>query len=109
MNRSKTLLLDEPMEGLAPVIMERLASIIKDLKAHGLSILPVEQSLDVCMAVADQLQTIGGGTHRLGRRRPISRCGERGAQPPPDARARLARAPPPQPNSHATANDQPSP
>jgi branched-chain amino acid transport system ATP-binding protein len=57
----KLLLLDEPTEGLAPVIVERLVSIIKDLKAQGLSMLLVEQSLDVCMAVADRLQIIDGG------------------------------------------------
>jgi branched-chain amino acid transport system ATP-binding protein len=57
----KLLLLDEPTEGLAPVIVERLVSLIKDLKAQGLSMLLVEQSLDVCMAVADRLQIIDGG------------------------------------------------
>jgi len=57
----KLLLLDEPTEGLAPVIVERLVGIIKDLKAQGLSMLLVEQSLDVCMAVADRLQIIDGG------------------------------------------------
>ena len=57
----KLLLLDEPTEGLAPVIVERLVGIIKDLKAEGLSMLLVEQSLDVCMAVADRLQIIDGG------------------------------------------------
>jgi branched-chain amino acid transport system ATP-binding protein len=57
----KLLLLDEPTEGLAPVIVERLVGIIKDLKAQGLSMLLVEQSLDVCLAVADRLQIIDGG------------------------------------------------
>jgi branched-chain amino acid transport system ATP-binding protein len=57
----RLLLLDEPTEGLAPVIVERLVGIIKDLKAQGLSMLLVEQSLDVCMAVADRLQIIDGG------------------------------------------------
>ncbi|MGE0750574.1 MAG: ABC transporter ATP-binding protein [Variibacter sp.] len=56
------LLLDEPTEGLAPVIVERLVDLIRDLKAAGLSMLLVEQSLDVCMAVADRLQIIDGGT-----------------------------------------------
>jgi branched-chain amino acid transport system ATP-binding protein len=57
----KLLLLDEPTEGLAPVIVDRLVGIIRDLKAEGLSMLLVEQSLDVCMAVADRLQIIDGG------------------------------------------------
>jgi len=57
----KLLLLDEPTEGLAPVIVDRLVGIIKTLKTQGLSMLLVEQSLDVCMAVADRLQIIDGG------------------------------------------------
>ena len=57
----KLLLLDEPTEGLAPIIVERLVGIIKVLKAQGLAMLLVEQSLDVCLAVADRLQIIEGG------------------------------------------------
>lgn len=57
----KLLLLDEPTEGLAPVIVERLVALIGNLKASGLAMLLVEQSLDVCMAVADRFQIIDGG------------------------------------------------
>lgn len=57
----KLLLLDEPTEGLAPVIVDRLVELIGELKATGLSILLVEQSLEVCTAVADRLQIIDGG------------------------------------------------
>jgi branched-chain amino acid transport system ATP-binding protein len=57
----RLLLLDEPTEGLAPVIVDRLIDIIKSLKTQGLAMLLVEQSLEVCMAVADRLQIIDGG------------------------------------------------
>ncbi|MBS0517095.1 MAG: ABC transporter ATP-binding protein [Proteobacteria bacterium] len=57
----RLLLLDEPTEGLAPVIVDRLVELIRDLKATGLSILLVEQSLDVCLAVADRLAIIDSG------------------------------------------------
>ena len=57
----KLLLLDEPTEGLAPVIVDRLVALIGELKTLGLSMLLVEQSLDVCMTVADRLQIIDGG------------------------------------------------
>ncbi|MDE3176161.1 MAG: ABC transporter ATP-binding protein [Pseudomonadota bacterium] len=57
----KLLLLDEPTEGLAPVIVERLVALMGELKAAGLPMLLVEQSLDVCMAVADRLVLIDGG------------------------------------------------
>ena len=57
----KLLLLDEPTEGLAPVIVERLVQLIRDLRSQGLSMLLVEQNLDVCTAVADRLSIIDGG------------------------------------------------
>ena len=57
----KLLLLDEPTEGLAPVIVERLVMLLKELKAHGLPMLLVEQSLEVCRAVADRHVMIDEG------------------------------------------------
>jgi branched-chain amino acid transport system ATP-binding protein len=57
----RLLLLDEPTEGLAPVIVEQLITLIGELKRSGLSILLVEQSLDVCLKLADQLHIIDGG------------------------------------------------
>ena len=55
------LLLDEPTEGLAPVIVERLVALLRELRASGLTILLVEQSLAVCMAVADRHAIIDQG------------------------------------------------
>ena len=55
------LLLDEPTEGLAPVIVERLVALLRELRANGLTILLVEQSLAVCMAVADRHAIIDQG------------------------------------------------
>ncbi len=57
----RLLLLDEPTEGLAPVIVDRLVDLIGELKKAGLAILLVEQSFNVCMAVADRCQIIDGG------------------------------------------------
>ncbi|GGJ18418.1 ABC transporter ATP-binding protein [Neoroseomonas lacus] len=57
----RLLLLDEPTEGLAPVIVERLVVLLKELKAHGLPMLLVEQSLEVCRAVADRHVMIDEG------------------------------------------------
>jgi branched-chain amino acid transport system ATP-binding protein len=50
----RLLLLDEPTEGLAPVIVERLVALLRGLKADGLPMLLVEQNLEVCRAVADR-------------------------------------------------------
>jgi branched-chain amino acid transport system ATP-binding protein len=57
----KLLLLDEPTEGLAPVIVDRLIEILLELKTAGLSMLLVEQSLAVCTAVADGFAILDGG------------------------------------------------
>jgi branched-chain amino acid transport system ATP-binding protein len=56
------LLLDEPTEGLAPVIVDHLVEILRHLKASGLSILLVEQSFEVCTALADHLLILDTGT-----------------------------------------------
>jgi branched-chain amino acid transport system ATP-binding protein len=53
MTNPKILLLDEPTEGLAPVIVDQLVELMLSLKARGLTILLVEQSIQVCQAVAD--------------------------------------------------------
>jgi branched-chain amino acid transport system ATP-binding protein len=57
----KLLFLDEPTEGLAPVIVDGLLEILRELKAAGLSMLLVEQSLAVCTAVADRFAILDGG------------------------------------------------
>ncbi len=53
MSNPRLLLLDEPTEGLAPVIVDQLVELIGNLKQRGLTILLVEQSIAVCRAVAD--------------------------------------------------------
>ncbi|WP_035971100.1 ABC transporter ATP-binding protein [Bradyrhizobium sp. WSM3983] len=53
MTNPRLLLLDEPTEGLAPVIVDHLVELMLSLKSRGLTILLVEQSIQVCRAVAD--------------------------------------------------------
>jgi branched-chain amino acid transport system ATP-binding protein len=48
------LLLDEPTEGLAPVIVQRIGEIIRQLKGRGFTILLVEQNFHFAAAVADR-------------------------------------------------------
>jgi branched-chain amino acid transport system ATP-binding protein len=48
------LLLDEPSEGLAPLIVREIVEIVKRLAAHGLAILMVEQNLHAALAVGDR-------------------------------------------------------
>jgi len=48
------LLLDEPTEGLAPVIVQRIGDIIRQLKERGFTILLVEQNFHFAATVADR-------------------------------------------------------
>ncbi|MCA7967030.1 ABC transporter ATP-binding protein [Burkholderia cenocepacia] len=54
MNRPRLLMLDEPVEGLAPVIVEEIVEQLKRIKAAGVAILLVEQNLEVCTQLADR-------------------------------------------------------
>lgn len=48
------LMIDELSLGLAPVVVERLIEVIAELRTRGMTIIVVEQSLNVAMAVADR-------------------------------------------------------
>jgi branched-chain amino acid transport system ATP-binding protein len=50
----KLLLLDEPTEGLAPVIVQRISELLRALKAQGMTILLVEQNFRFASAIADR-------------------------------------------------------
>lgn len=54
LNAPKLLMLDEPVEGLAPVIVEEIVAQLKTIKAAGVAILLVEQNLEVCTQLADR-------------------------------------------------------
>ena len=51
---ARLLLLDEPTEGLAPVIVQQIGSVIRKLKENGFTILLVEQNLRFAGTVADR-------------------------------------------------------
>ncbi|RMF35023.1 MAG: ABC transporter ATP-binding protein [Alphaproteobacteria bacterium] len=59
------LLLDEPSEGIAPVIVEQMAHAIGQLKLDGLTVLLSEQNLHFARAVADRAVIIEHGTARF--------------------------------------------
>ena len=52
MGRPKVLLLDEPSMGLAPVLVEQIFSIIKDINKQGITILLVEQNALMALGIA---------------------------------------------------------
>jgi branched-chain amino acid transport system ATP-binding protein len=58
---AKLLLLDEPSEGLAPVIVKAIGDIVKKLKQRGYTILLVEQNLKFAIELADRHYVIENG------------------------------------------------
>jgi branched-chain amino acid transport system ATP-binding protein len=64
MGNPALLLLDEPAEGLAPLIVAQLADALRELKAGGVSILIAEQSLVLAAAIADRACILEGGQLR---------------------------------------------
>lgn len=61
MNHPRLLMLDEPVEGLAPVIVEEIVAQLKLIKQAGVAILLVEQNLEVCSQLADRHYIIEQG------------------------------------------------
>lgn len=55
------LLLDEPSEGLAPMILEQIVTALKSLKDEGLAILLVEQNLRTALALGDRHHVLNKG------------------------------------------------
>ena len=53
LNRPKLLMIDELSLGLAPVIVEQLLGVVRDLRDRGTTIILVEQSVNVALTVAD--------------------------------------------------------
>ncbi len=64
MGNPRVLLLDEPSEGLAPVIVEQMARTIAALKREGLSLLLSEQNLYFAKELSDRAYVIEGGRIR---------------------------------------------
>jgi branched-chain amino acid transport system ATP-binding protein len=61
MTNPDLLLMDEPTEGLAPLIVREVGRIIAELKREGLSILLVEQNMPMALSVADTVHVLSRG------------------------------------------------
>lgn len=64
MGNPKAILLDEPSEGLAPIVVERIAESVKALKREGLCVVLSEQNLNFARAIADRAVVIERGSLR---------------------------------------------
>ncbi len=56
------IIIDEPTEGLAPKIVELVAEFLKELKRRGISVLLIEQKLNIAMAISDRALVMGHGS-----------------------------------------------
>ncbi len=56
------IMIDEPTEGLAPKIVELVAEYLLALKARGISVLLVEQKLNIAMKISERVYVMGRGT-----------------------------------------------
>ena len=61
-NKPKAILMDEPSEGLSPLFVERVGSIVAQIKATNVATLLVEQSLPLALGVCDQVCFVEKGT-----------------------------------------------
>lgn len=61
MSRPRLLLLDEPTIGLAPVIVETIAEIIRGIAASGVDVLLVEQNAEMALSLADDAHILERG------------------------------------------------
>jgi len=64
MGNPETIILDEPSEGLAPVILKQLSETIGRLKSEGVSVLMAEQNLNFSKSVCDRLYIVYRGSVR---------------------------------------------
>jgi branched-chain amino acid transport system ATP-binding protein len=61
MTNPELLLMDEPTEGLAPLLVREVGRVIENLKSQGLSILLVEQNLPLALRVSDHVHILSRG------------------------------------------------
>lgn len=61
MTNPSLILMDEPSEGLAPLLVQEVGDIIRQLKKTGFSILLVEQNMSLALALADYIYILSKG------------------------------------------------
>jgi branched-chain amino acid transport system ATP-binding protein len=55
------IMIDEPTEGLAPQVVERVADLLQKISGRGISILLVEQKLTIAMRISHRVYVMGHG------------------------------------------------
>jgi branched-chain amino acid transport system ATP-binding protein len=62
MGNPDVLLLDEPSEGLAPIMVQKIGDLIQSLREMGKTIVLAEQNLHFCLGLADRAVVIDKGS-----------------------------------------------
>ena len=65
MSKPKLLMLDEPSMGLAPILVQQIFDIIKELHNAGTTILLVEQNAEMALNIADRAYVLESGRIKL--------------------------------------------
>jgi len=61
MGNPELVLIDEPTEGLAPIIVEKVNKVIREINDQGTTVLLVEQKMHVCLGLADRIYVMSKG------------------------------------------------
>jgi len=61
MGNPEVMLLDEPTEGLAPLIVKTVEQVVRDIHDHGVAILLVEQNMRVALRLASRFYIMSKG------------------------------------------------
>ena len=57
----RLILVDEPTEGLAPKIVDRVVDVMVDIRRHGVAVLLVEQRLTIALDISSRVLVMGHG------------------------------------------------
>jgi branched-chain amino acid transport system ATP-binding protein len=61
MGDPELVMIDEPTEGLAPIIVQQVGDLIAEIARRGVAILLVEQKLSIAMRISHRLYVMGHG------------------------------------------------
>ena len=65
MSKPRLLLLDEPSMGLAPIVVQEIAEIVKEIRAQGVPVILVEQNAELALQLADYAYVLETGANAL--------------------------------------------
>ena len=55
------IMIDEPTEGLAPMLVEQVGNLIEEIAQRGVSVLLVEQKLNIALKISNRIYIMGHG------------------------------------------------